>query len=284
MLDPSPAFSSPPVSSPPSSPFFRDQEADWHRHYDTLLQAIDSLNHSSISPSSRGGGDSGVGASAEDIEIGRSACDAAEICLRQMEAEARTLPNAHALLPVVRRYQEEYERSRGIFSRLVQQWQHQQLLLPPSSSYRAGDHYSGEGRYDLSSASTTPGSGGGGGGGRRGFDSEGDGRDDFEDPVHAIYQAGGKLLGESNRLAVESEQVGLSVMGQLRSQRESILNSRTLAQKSYGEVQESRSLLMVMLRRSLLNKTLLAATIVFLSLAIVFVLIHRLLRFVKVVG
>lgn len=41
---------------------------------------------------------------------------------------------------------------------------------------------------------------------------------------------------------------------------------------------------MVMLRRSLLNKTLLAATIVFLSLAIVFVLIHRLLRLVRAVS
>lgn len=83
-------------------------------------------------------------------------------------------------------------------------------------------NYSGEGRYDLSSASTTPGSGRGGEGGGRGLDC-----DDSHD-VHAIYQAGGKLLGESNRLAVESEQVGLSVMGQLRSQRESILNARTM--------------------------------------------------------
>lgn len=53
MLDSSATFSSASFSPPPSSPFFRDQEADWHRHYDTLLQAIDSLSQSALS---RGGG------------------------------------------------------------------------------------------------------------------------------------------------------------------------------------------------------------------------------------
>ncbi|EPR60601.1 putative transmembrane protein [Toxoplasma gondii TgCatPRC2] len=113
-------------------------------------------------------------------------------------------------------------------------------------------------------------------GGNHSFDA-----DDADEKALAVHHAGGTLLGESNRLAVESEHVGLAVMGQLRTQRESLISSRSLAQKTYGELQDSRSLLTAMLRQSLFSKLILVAIIVFLSLAIVCVLIHRLLRLVR---
>ncbi|KEP65165.1 UNVERIFIED_CONTAM: hypothetical protein HHA_242080 [Hammondia hammondi] len=193
----------------------------------------------------------------------------ARLSLQQLETEARTSPNSQALLQVVRRYQSDFEQARSVFTRLVQQWQRQQLLQGPGprrgqDTQRTRSPRSAESPF--SSASTAD-------SGNHSFDAS-----DADEKALAVHHAGGTLLGESNRLAIESEHVGLAVMGQLRTQRESLISSRSLAQKTHGELQDSRSLLTAMLRQSLFSKLILVAIIVFLSLAIVCVLIHRLLR------
>ncbi|PFH36403.1 hypothetical protein BESB_045950 [Besnoitia besnoiti] len=240
----------PNAASPPASTFFRDQENDWRRHSASLSFCLKRMQEAS--------------AAAEDVEAGTEACEGADISLRQMEAEARTAPNSQALLQLVRKYRAEFEEARCAFTRLVQQWQRQQLLQG------AGLHTRKACSVDFAPSSSAPAAAH-----REGFAFAED------EEALVIHHAGGKLLSDSNRLAVESEHVGLAVMGQLRSQRESILTSRSLAQKTYGELQHSRSLLTAMLRRSLFSKTVLAAIIVFLSLAIICVLIDRLLRLLR---
>ncbi|KAF4643319.1 hypothetical protein TGRH88_029850 [Toxoplasma gondii] len=242
----------------PSSALFQDEERNWRRHYASLTLCLQKMQN----------GD----AAAEDVEAGTEACEGADISLQQLETEARTSPNSQALLQAVRRYQSDFEQARSVFTRLVQQWQRQQLLQGPGSrrgqdTQRTRIPRSAESPFSFASTADS---------GNHSFDA-----DDADEKALAVHHAGGTLLGESNRLAVESEHVGLAVMGQLRTQRESLISSRSLAQKTYGELQDSRSLLTAMLRQSLFSKLILVAIIVFLSLAIVCVLIHRLLRLVR---
>lgn len=191
--------------SPPSPAFLQDQEHKWRRHYASLTLCLQRMQD----------GD----AAAEDVEAGTDACEGADISLQQLEAEARMSSNSQALLQVVRRYQSDFEQARSTFTRLVQQWQRQQLLQGSGPRRAQGIHRtrvqnSAESPFSSSSTATSS---------NHSLDTA-----KADETALAVHYAGGTLLGESNRLAVESEHVGLAVMGQLRTQRESLITSRSL--------------------------------------------------------
>jgi vesicle transport through interaction with t-SNAREs protein 1 len=77
---------------------------------------------------------------------------------------------------------------------------------------------------------------------------------------------------EAKRTAMETENIGIEIMSDLRSQRETILRTRDHVRDVDSNLSRSRQLLISMGKRAATNKLILSGVIVMLVLAIIYVL------------
>ncbi|KAL8439437.1 hypothetical protein Efla_004601 [Eimeria flavescens] len=105
---------------------------------------------------------------------------------------------------------------------------------------------------------------------------------------HLFAAAGGdlesvnsRLLAECNATAIQTEDLGLTIMQQLRMQRDSILKTNRLAEATAAEGSLGRQAIVKMIRNHCLNRALLTATILLLAVCILLLLAQksRLFRF-----
>lgn len=82
-------------------------------------------------------------------------------------------------------------------------------------------------------------------------------------------------LRDSSRIAMETEDIGASILNDLRSQREQIVNSRSTLMEADGYVDKSIKTLKTMTRRMAANKLISYAIIAVLILLIFLVLISK---------
>lgn len=85
-------------------------------------------------------------------------------------------------------------------------------------------------------------------------------------------------LMDSRRVLEETEGIGRGVMGDLESQRESLLRSRANVSETAGAATTARQMLRSMSRKELRHRLFLYLVIVALSVSIVFVLYLKIKR------
>ena len=89
-------------------------------------------------------------------------------------------------------------------------------------------------------------------------------------------EEGNMILKNTNRMAQETEGTGIAIMGDLRQQREVILQSRSHIDRIDGNLSQSQRVLTQMSRRILTNKIILAGTALILSLTLLLLLFIKL--------
>lgn len=89
-------------------------------------------------------------------------------------------------------------------------------------------------------------------------------------------EEGNAILKNTNRMAQETEATGVAIMGDLRQQREVILQSRAHIDTIDGNLTQSQRVLTQMSRRILTNKIILAGTALTLSLTLLLLLFIKL--------
>ncbi|KAF8470200.1 t-SNARE [Kalaharituber pfeilii] len=82
-------------------------------------------------------------------------------------------------------------------------------------------------------------------------------------------------LRDSHRLATETEQIGAGILGDLRGQREVIVNTHSMLQESEGYVDKSIKTLRGMARRMATNRIITIAIITILILLIIAVIVSK---------
>lgn len=90
-----------------------------------------------------------------------------------------------------------------------------------------------------------------------------------------LESANSRLLGECNTTALQTEGLGLHIMEQLRSQRDTILKTNRLAEATGAEGSRGRKTIVKMIRNHWLNRAILTATILMLAVCILLVLAHK---------
>jgi vesicle transport through interaction with t-SNAREs protein 1 len=83
---------------------------------------------------------------------------------------------------------------------------------------------------------------------------------------------------EAKRTAMETENIGIEIMSDLRSQRETILRTRDHVRDVDSNLSRSRQLLISMGKRAATNKLILSGVIVMLVLAIIYVLYTKIVH------
>ncbi|CDJ44977.1 hypothetical protein, conserved [Eimeria tenella] len=96
-----------------------------------------------------------------------------------------------------------------------------------------------------------------------------------------LAEVSSRLILESNSSALQTEDIGLHIMQQLRTQRDAIIKTNRLAEGTGAEGARGRQAIVKMIRDHWLNRLLLTGTILLLALCILLVLLHkaRLFRF-----
>ena len=89
---------------------------------------------------------------------------------------------------------------------------------------------------------------------------------------------GSSKLKTAMKVALEAEQIGMSIMGDLRSQRETIMHATGTMQRANESLSRSKRTLSAISQRALSNKVLMWVLIVLLVLAVVFLL------YIEIVG
>lgn len=91
--------------------------------------------------------------------------------------------------------------------------------------------------------------------------------------------ANSRLIGECNATALQTEGLGLTIMEQLRYQRDTILKTNRLAEETGAEGIRGKQTIVKMIRNHWLNRAILTATIILLAVCILLVLAYKFRRF-----
>eukprot|EP00922_Rhytidocystis_sp_ex-Travisia-forbesii_P064093 GHVS01095303.1.p1 GENE.GHVS01095303.1~~GHVS01095303.1.p1 ORF type:complete len:228 (+),score=32.42 GHVS01095303.1:179-862(+) len=174
-------------------------------------------------------------------EIG-SLLQQAENCLRQMEVEVRSLPSPSS-------YSYQVQRYRSDFAQLSSSWQRHQTQLQRAAVLQPNN---------APSMSASP-------------------RQPLEEATLSLHESSARLEG-SRKLAVETEDLGLSIMGELRGQRTSVIRSTQMAAEANANIETSGQVLRGMRRRHLVNRLLLYGSVLLLTLAILLIVYVKLTR------
>ncbi|KAJ1997553.1 Vesicle transport V-snare protein, partial [Coemansia thaxteri] len=89
---------------------------------------------------------------------------------------------------------------------------------------------------------------------------------------------GSQRLQQSHRIAIETEAVGASILNDLRTQREQIVNTRETLMQADSHIDLSHRTLRTMARRSMTNKMIVTGLIVIGVSLVVLVLYIKLTR------
>ena len=107
-----------------------------------------------------------------------------------------------------------------------------------------------------------------------------------DDPQSSLLQGGGdqkfmesnRNIVESQRMALESEQIGISVLEDLKRQREQILRTQQTLNETDANVGQSNRLMQEMFTRMSVNRFISYALVCLLCLTILMVLYYKLFR------
>lgn len=173
----------------------------------------------------------------------------ADQSLKQMEKEARGLPpnQRTSLEGTLTRYRTALSEQRRAVSDAKEQAQRRSLLGEDSSD---GASVIGKSSKD---------------------------RERFRD-VHGSLQDSTDKLQQAHRVALETEQVGIDVMSDLRAQREVINRTRGNVAEIGANVGQAKRMLEDMLRRAKANKLITIAAVIFLlifTLVAFYMFMHR---------
>lgn len=97
--------------------------------------------------------------------------------------------------------------------------------------------------------------------------------------VTEAIDSGTEKLQDSRKLALETEDVGVQILGDLRSQRETILRTRTNVGHIAGHLEEARRTISNMVRRAWQNRMLLTGIVCVLGLTFLMIAVVKLGRF-----
>lgn len=177
------------------------------------------------------------------VEI-KSGVDDAEVLIRKMDLEARSLqPSVKAmLLAKLREYKSDLNQLKREFKRLsspdANQAAHDELLGPAQSG-------SSEQRERVAMS------------------------------VERLNQSGDRIK-ESRRVMLETEELGISIVEDLNQQRETLLHSRNKLHGVDDAISKSKKVLTAMSQRITRNKWIIGSIIAALVVAIIFILFFKL--------
>eukprot|EP00921_Rhytidocystis_pertsovi_P020199 GHVQ01032053.1.p1 GENE.GHVQ01032053.1~~GHVQ01032053.1.p1 ORF type:complete len:253 (+),score=45.09 GHVQ01032053.1:488-1246(+) len=172
--------------------------------------------------------------------------------LRQMELEVQSLPNSSSYNNQVLRYRHDLRDTNSTLTRCEQQLQRSGVTGNSSVQQQTRDGYQqADGRQQYGSS----------------------GR--LLDKTAALRESS-RALEDSRRMATETEDLGMSIMGELRGQRDTIIRSTQMAAESNVNMNASGQLITRMRRRHFYNKVLLYGAIALLSTAILLVIYIKL--------
>ncbi|TXG56558.1 hypothetical protein EZV62_017871 [Acer yangbiense] len=183
------------------------------------------------------------------LEI-KSGLDDAEVLIRKMDLEARSLqPSVKAmLLAKLREYKSDLNQLKREFKR----------LLSPDANQAAHEELLDSSRTDLQSGPS-------------------DQRERMTMSVERLNQSGDRIK-ESRRIMLETEELGISIVEDLNQQRETLLHSRNKLHGVDDAISKSKKVLTAMSRRMSRNKWIVGSIIAVLVIAIIFVLYFKLSR------
>ncbi|KAK3222966.1 hypothetical protein Dsin_009991 [Dipteronia sinensis] len=181
------------------------------------------------------------------LEI-KSGLDDAEVLIRKMDLEARSLqPSVKAmLLAKLREYKSDLNQLKREFKR----------LLSPDANQAAHEELLDSSRADLQSGPS-------------------DQRERMTMSVERLNQSGDRIK-ESRRIMLETEELGISIVEDLNQQRETLLHSRNKLHGVDDAISKSKKVLTAMSRRMSRNKWIVGSIIAVLVIAIIFVLYFKL--------
>ncbi|KAK0575279.1 hypothetical protein LWI29_036556 [Acer saccharum] len=181
------------------------------------------------------------------LEI-KSGIDDAEVLIRKMDLEARSLqPSVKAmLLAKLREYKSDLNQLKREFKR----------LLSPDANQAAHEELLDSSRADLQSGPS-------------------DQRERMTMSVERLNQSGDRIK-ESRRIMLETEELGISIVEDLNQQRETLLHSRNKLHGVDDAISKSKKVLTAMSRRMSRNKWIVGSIIAVLVIAIIFVLYFKL--------
>mmetsp|Transcript_29430 Transcript_29430/g.51601 ORF Transcript_29430/g.51601 Transcript_29430/m.51601 type:complete len:249 (+) Transcript_29430:56-802(+) len=173
----------------------------------------------------------------------------AEQALKQMEMEARTLPTHQrtSLEGTLTRYRTALSEQRRAVSDAKEQAMRKSLLGEDSSN---GANVIGKSSKD---------------------------RERFRDVGGSLHDSTDKLQ-QAHRVALETEQVGIDVMSDLRSQRDVINRTRGNVAEIGANYSQAKHMLEDMMRRAKANKLITMAAVIFLlifTLVAVYMFMHK---------
>eukprot|EP00922_Rhytidocystis_sp_ex-Travisia-forbesii_P060851 GHVS01090265.1.p1 GENE.GHVS01090265.1~~GHVS01090265.1.p1 ORF type:complete len:218 (+),score=21.28 GHVS01090265.1:73-654(+) len=172
----------------------------------------------------------------------------AQTCLRQMEIEVRSLPT-----PANSTYTNRVRLYRAHLSQLTTASQRHQTQLQRSAVLQPNAPYQSDSMISTSS------------------------RQPLEEVTVSMQESSARLEG-SRKLAVETEDLGLSIMDELRGQRTSVIRSTQMAAEANANIETSGALLRRMRRRHLVNRFLLYGSLALLTFAIMLIIYVNLTR------
>eukprot|EP00922_Rhytidocystis_sp_ex-Travisia-forbesii_P060849 GHVS01090263.1.p1 GENE.GHVS01090263.1~~GHVS01090263.1.p1 ORF type:complete len:241 (+),score=41.51 GHVS01090263.1:254-976(+) len=166
-------------------------------------------------------------------------------CLRQMEVDVGSLPSPSTYSNQVRRYRDELAHLTSSLRRHQTQLQRSWVLPPVNNIEQQTNPFGPSHRV--------------------------------EEATMSLRESSSRLEG-SRKLAVETEDLGLSIMGELREQRNTVLRSTQMADEANSNIDASGQLLRRMRRRHLVNRLLLYGSIFLLTFAILLIIYVKLTR------
>eukprot|EP00922_Rhytidocystis_sp_ex-Travisia-forbesii_P060850 GHVS01090264.1.p1 GENE.GHVS01090264.1~~GHVS01090264.1.p1 ORF type:complete len:253 (+),score=40.51 GHVS01090264.1:53-811(+) len=172
-------------------------------------------------------------------------------CLRQMEVDVGSLPSATSS------YSNQVRRYRDELANLTSSLRRHQTQLQRSWVLPAANNNNSEQQTNPFAAPSQ--------------------RERLEEATVSLRESSARLEG-SRKLAVETEDLGLSIMGELRDQRNTVIRSSQMAEEANSNIDASGQLLRRMRRRHLVNRLLLYGSIFLLTFAILLIIYVKLTR------
>ncbi|XP_044490168.1 vesicle transport v-SNARE 12 [Mangifera indica] len=180
----------------------------------------------------------------EKVSEIKSGLDDADVLIRKMDLEARSLqPSVKAmLLAKLKEYKSDLNKLKREFKRISSANAHQELL---ESGTADAQTVSGEHRERMAMS------------------------------VERLNQSSERIK-ESRRMLLETEECGISILGDLNQQHEALIESRNKLHGVDDAISKSKKVLTSMSQRITRNKWIVGSIIAALILAIIFILIFKL--------